>query len=82
MFKVDNNKKQKDVNDVLLVFLLLNSTYFTPFSSVSIVEFKQVNVTCVNQWTGFYMKTASVMKGLILDMKIGSDLLDIGNLHK
>ena len=40
-------KHQNDVNDVVLVFLLL--TYFTPSSSVSIVDFEQVNVS----WVGF-----------------------------
>ena len=38
MFK-GNNKTP----DVVLVFLLLTLTYFTPFSSVSIVDFEQVN---------------------------------------
>ena len=33
-------------NDVVLVFLLL--TYFTLFSSVSIVDFEQVDVSKVN----------------------------------
>ena len=36
------------LNDVVLVFLLLTWTYFTPLSKVSIVEFEQVNVGCVN----------------------------------
>ena len=34
--------------DVILMFLLLTYTrYFTPFSTVSIVDFEQVNVTWV-----------------------------------
>ena len=48
MFKLKHMlKHQNDVNDVVLVFLLL--TYFTPSSSVSIVDFEQVNVS----WVGF-----------------------------
>ena len=66
MFKVDNNKKQKDVNDVLLVFLLLNSTYLTPFSSVSIVEFKQVNVTWIQPMLHFLNLTKSTANNLII----------------
>ena len=66
MFKVDNNKKQKDVSDVLLVFLLLNSTYFTPFSSVSIVEFKQVNVTWIQPMLHFLNLTKSTANNLII----------------
>ena len=45
MFKVNNKKKQNDVNDVVLIFLIVNlKTYFTLFSSVSIVDLEQVNV--------------------------------------
>ena len=35
----------KDVNDVVLVFLLLTLTNFTPFSSVSIIDFEQGNIS-------------------------------------
>ena len=50
MFKVNNmyqvNKYQKVIDVVLLlVFLLLTLNIITPFSSVSIVEFEQVNVS-------------------------------------
>ena len=41
MFKV-NNRHQNDANDVVLVSLLLTLTYFTPCSSVSIVNFDHV----------------------------------------
>ena len=40
-------KKLEDVIDVVLVFLLLTWAYFIPFSSVSIVDFEQVNVSWV-----------------------------------
>ena len=40
MFKVNN----KDTNGVILVSLLLSWTYSTPCSSVSFVNFEQVNV--------------------------------------
>ena len=43
MFKV--NKKNDSVNDVVLVFLLLTLKYFTPFSSVPIIDSEQVNVS-------------------------------------
>ena len=46
-------KHQNDVNDVVLVFLLL--TYFTPSSSVSIVDFEQVNVSWVGFEAAFYV---------------------------
>ena len=38
-------KTPNDVNDVVLGFLLLTLTYFTPFSTVSVVDFEQVNVS-------------------------------------
>ena len=44
MFKVNNNDIRNDINYVVLVCLLLFRTYFKPFSSVSVVNFKQVNV--------------------------------------
>ena len=45
MFKVNNkNTKHQNIIDVVLVFLLLTLTYFTPFYSVSTVGFVQVNV--------------------------------------
>ena len=43
MFKV-NNKDNRTTPGVVLVSLLLTSTYFTPCSSVSIVNFELVNV--------------------------------------
>ena len=44
MFKVSNkNIGATSTNDVVLVFSLL--TYFTSFSSVSVVDFEQVNVS-------------------------------------
>ena len=46
MIKVNNKKKkQNNVIDVVLVFLLSTCAYSTCFSSVSIVEFEQVNVS-------------------------------------
>ena len=54
MFKLKHMlKHQNDVNDVVLVFLLL--TYFTPSSSVSIVDFEQVNVSWVGFEAAFYV---------------------------
>ena len=43
MIKVNN----KISHDVVLVFLLLTLTYVTPFSSVFVVDFEQVNVSWV-----------------------------------
>ena len=44
MFKVSNtNTGATSMNDVVLVFSLL--AYFTSFSSVSVVDFEQVNVS-------------------------------------
>ena len=52
VFKVNNKKKQNNVNDVFLVFLLLIWTYFTPFSSASIADFEQENITwVVSPWS-------------------------------
>ena len=36
---------QKDVNDVVMVFLLLTLNLFHTFFSVSIADFEQVNIT-------------------------------------
>ena len=61
LFKVNNTTTRKrcqipsklivktpnDVYHVVLIFLLLTWTYFTPFSSASIVDFEQVNVSRV-----------------------------------
>ena len=47
MIKVNKNKHQNDINNVILVFLLLTLTYFTPFYSVFVVDFEQVNVSWV-----------------------------------
>ena len=49
MFKV-NNENARNVTDIFLVSLLLTYvnilwTYFTPLSIVSIVDFEQVNIT-------------------------------------
>ena len=38
-------RRRSDVSDVVLVILLATFNYFRPFSSVSIVDFEQVNVT-------------------------------------
>ena len=43
LFKVNN----KNASDVILVFLLLSMNNFTPFSSVSIIDFKQINVSWI-----------------------------------
>ena len=69
-------KHQNDVNDVVSVFLLLIWTYFTPFSSTSIVDFEQLNVNSKcsiydrynpNQLPGFYMNIPCVLNGLIIN---------------
>ena len=39
-------KTPGNVIDVVQVFLLITLKIFTPFSSVSIVDFEQVNVSC------------------------------------
>ena len=45
MYKVNNkDTRKKDVIDVALMPFLLTLNIFTPFSSVSIVHFEQVNV--------------------------------------
>ena len=41
MFKVNN---KDDVIDVVVVSSLLTLTYFAPFATTSIADFKQVNV--------------------------------------
>ena len=43
MFKV-NSKKQNDVTDVVLLFLLLSLNRFHTFFSIFIADFEQVNV--------------------------------------
>ena len=43
MFKV-NNKKKKNVTEVVLVFLLLSLNKFYTLFSISIIHFEQVNV--------------------------------------
>ena len=49
MFKVNNKitRTTSHVNDVVLVFLLLTLNIFTPFSSISMVDFEQVIVSSV-----------------------------------
>ena len=42
MFKVKN----KDTSDVVLVFLFLTLGIFHTFSSFSVVDYEQVNVSC------------------------------------
>ena len=63
MFKV-NKRKTIDVVDVVLVFLLLKLNLFqTFFSSVSIVEFEQVNVSWVTSdgcFRNFIMNSVSL----------------------
>ena len=49
MFKVSN--KNTRTTDIALVFLLLTSTYSKTFSSVSIVDIEQVNVSWQNPHT-------------------------------
>ena len=44
MFKVSNKDIRTTPMAVILVSLLLTSTYFTSFSNVSIVKFEHVNV--------------------------------------
>ena len=41
----EDSNEEKDVIEVVLVFLLSTLTYFTPFSSVSVFDFEQVNVS-------------------------------------
>ena len=43
MVKVNNKKAQNDIKDVVLVFLFLTLNIFRTISSVSIVDFEQVN---------------------------------------
>ena len=43
-------KTPENVIDVVQVFLLITLKIFTPFSSVSIVDFEQVNVS----WVKFF----------------------------
>ena len=47
MFKV-NNKKIRTTSDVFDTVDVLKYfwTYFTPFSTVSVVDFEQVNISC------------------------------------
>ena len=44
MLKVNN----KEIIDMVLVFLLLGFNFCRTFSSDSIVDFEQVNVSCVS----------------------------------
>ena len=60
MFKLTiktlERRRQNVVIDVVLVYLLLTWTYFTPLSTVFIVDFEQVNVSWVvnKAYTGFF----------------------------
>ena len=56
MFKVNNK-------DVVLVFLLLTCTYFTPFSSVSIVNFEDV----IASWAIIFKSLTSSNSNLFKD---------------
>ena len=53
LFKVNNRntRKRSEINSKLTI-----KTYSTPFSSVSIVEFEQVNVSWVGPWQTSMMK--------------------------
>ena len=65
MFKVNNKDTRttsNDVSDVVLVSLLLTWTYFTRFSSVSIVNFERVNVCWEKHEIRRKKKTAFVEK--------------------
>ena len=48
MFRVNNKNNQNEVNDIGLVFLSLTLNKFRTLSSVSFVDFEQVNVS----WEG------------------------------
>ena len=57
MFKANQKKKKKreaDVIDVVLLYLLLTLNIFHIFSSVFIVDFEQVNVSSVLPVLVFY----------------------------
>ena len=45
MFKVNKQKHQNDVIYAILVFLFLTLNVFRTFSSVSVIDFEQVNVS-------------------------------------
>ena len=47
MFKVCNKNSKAEPNELVLVFLLLSLNIFRVYSTVFIVEFEQVNVSCV-----------------------------------
>ena len=47
MFKVNNKNTRTTFIDVFLVFLLVTLNIFHTFSSISIVDFEQVNVSWV-----------------------------------
>ena len=53
MFKVSNKTPERELIDVVLVFLLLTLNNFTTFSKVSIVDFEQVNAG----WEGINQST-------------------------
>ena len=55
-------------NLFLLFFLLPFIGYVLALSSFSMNQFLK-HLCGANQWTGFYMITASVMKGLILQFQ-------------
>ena len=64
MFK--GNNKNTRTTDVVLVFLLLNLNI--SFSSVSIVDFEQVNVSCI---------TLTIVQRLVLQLSNPSNV----NMH-
>ena len=47
MFKVNDKNTRNDVIAVVLMFLMLTLNIFHTFSSVSVVDFEQVNVIWV-----------------------------------
>ena len=50
-------RHQNDVNDVAMVSLLLTLNIFTPFSNVSFVDFKQVNIPWEDYMLGYSIAT-------------------------
>ena len=50
MFKVNNKDTKNNASGVILLSLLLTFKIFVPYSSVSIVNFEQVNAS----WDAFW----------------------------
>ena len=55
-------KHQNDLIDIVLVFLLLTLNYFISFSSVSIVDFEEVNVSWVANYRITAVKFSTITK--------------------